>query len=148
MPKLVAHYLREFSLQAGGAESNLYRFVFCLCLPFISTTFAKARLIALAVAECTNSSDQIIKLLSKITGATVSFTELKTEYRVAYNGADDIPELPYDNSTGTDNPLVPYESTTNDVFLNVTLGDVPRSEFEAYLPLLIPFYIQYKLIYN
>lgn len=86
MPKLVAFYLREFSYDAGGNASNLYKFVFCLCLPFVSHTFRRARLIALAIAECTNSQDQITRVLEKITGAKADHISLDDSYYLSYDG--------------------------------------------------------------
>lgn len=137
MPKLVAFYLREFSLRNDGETSNLYKFVFCLCLPFISETFRRARLIALAIAECTNSQDQIFRLLEKITGATVEVTSLNTYVYVSYDDSGPL-EVPYDADDSTD---VPYEPSNNYVILNVSLNGASADEVLGYLQLLIPFYV-------
>lgn len=147
MPKLVAHYLREFSVQKDGLASTLYKFIFCLCLPFVSKTFYLARLKALAIAECTNSQDQITRVLEAITGATVEIVPLSGEYYVAYNGTDDSPDFPFDNSDDMDNALVPYVSAANAGYIYITLNGASRSEVEAYLPLLIPFYVHVVIVY-
>lgn len=142
MPKLVATYLREFSCNAEGRPSALYKFIFCLCLPFVSATFRRARLIALAIAECTNSSDQIARVLKAITGAEISYTGSYTDYEVSYGTPEDGvgAMLTYD---GTFNePIVPYGDPTNAVVATVQLNGATRSDVEAYLSLLVPFYIK------
>lgn len=86
MPRLVAFYLREFSGRADGEVSWLYKFIFCLCLPFVSNTFYRARMIALALAECTESVAQIDRVLDMITasdsssGATISIERTNEDY--------------------------------------------------------------------
>lgn len=142
MPKLVATYLREFSCNAEGRPSALYKFIFCLCLPFVSATFRRARLIALAIAECTDSGDQIARVLKAITGAELSYGDNGTDYEVSYGVPDDGEEamLTYD---GTFNePIVPYGDPTNVVVATVQLNGANRSDVEAYLSLLVPFYIK------
>ncbi len=90
MPRLVAFYLREFSGRADGEVSWLYKFIFCLCLPFVSNTFYRARLIALAIAECTESVAQIDRVLDMITasdssgGATISIERTNEDYLTVF----------------------------------------------------------------
>lgn len=149
MPKLVAFYLREFSYRADGAPSNLYKFVFSLCLPFVSFTFRKARLIALAIAECTNSQDQIIRVLKKITGADMVVDSSSLDYYAPFNGTGESPDFPYNGSNAAANtPLVLYSLTANAGVLVVTLNGASKAEVAAYLELLIPFYIQTIIIYR
>lgn len=142
MPKLVATYLREFSCNAEGRPSALYKFIFCLCLPFVSATFRLARLIALAIAECTNSGDQIARGLKAIIGAEISYTGNGTDYEVSYGAPEDGVEamLTYDGAFNE--PIVPYGDPTNVVVATVQLNGANRSDVEAYLSLLVPFYIK------
>ena len=145
MPKLVAFYLREFSYDAGGNASNLYKFIFCLCLPFVSRTFRRARLIALAIAECTNSQDQITRVLEKITGVSVEYTSLDDSYYLSYNGTGNTPEFPYD---ALSEPLVPYVETPNQLYMYISLNGASEDEVRAYLQLLIPFYVKINLVFG
>lgn len=144
MPKLVAFYLREFSYDAGGNASNLYKFIFCLCLPFVSRTFRRARLIALAIAECTNSQDQITRVLEKITGVSVGYTSLDSYY-MSYNGTGNTPEFPYG---ALSEPLVPYVETPNQLYMYISLNGASEDEVRAYLQLLIPFYVKINLVFG
>lgn len=144
MPKLVAFYLREFSYDAGGNASNLYKFIFCLCLPFVSRTFRRARLIALAIAECTNSQDQITRVLEKITGVSVEYTSLDGYY-MSYNGTGNTPEFPYGMLS---EPLVPYVETPNQLYMYISLNGASEDEVRAYLQLLIPFYVKINLVFG
>lgn len=145
MPKLVALYLREFSLRKDGETSVLFKFIFCLCLPFISRTFRKARLIALAIAECTNSQDQIVRLLEKITGVTVVIVPEYSDYNVQYDGTDEVPEFSYDGTSDT--PVISYNLVANAGGLNITLNGASQTEVEGYVSLLIPFYIALHVNY-
>lgn len=145
MPKLVAFYLREFSYDAGGNASNLYKFIFCLCLPFVSRTFRRARLIALAIAECTNSQDQITRVLEKITGVSVECTSLDDSYYMSYNGTGNTPEFPYG---ALSEPLVPYVETPNQLYMHISLNGASEDEVRAYLQLLIPFYVKINLVFG
>lgn len=145
MPKLVALYLREFSLRKDGETSVLFKFIFCLCLPFISRTFRKARLIALAIAECTNSQDQITRVLEKITGVSVEYTSLDDSYYMSYNGTGNTPEFPYGMLS---EPLVPYIETPNQLYMYISLNGASEGEVRAYLQLLIPFYVKINLVFG
>lgn len=145
MPKLVAFYLREFSYDAGGNASNLYKFIFCLCLPFVSRTFRRARLIALAIAECTNSQDQITRVLEKITGVSVEYTSLDDSYYMSYNGTGNPPKFPYG---ALSEPLVPYVETPNQLDMYISLNGASEDEVRAYLQLLIPFYVKINLVFG
>lgn len=145
MPKLVALYLREFSLRKDGETSVLFKFIFCLCLPFISRTFRKARLIALAIAECTNSQDQITRVLEKITGVSVEYTSLDDSYYMSYNGTGNTPEFPYGMLS---EPLVPYIETYNQLYMYISLNGASEDEVRAYLQLLIPFYVKINLVFG
>lgn len=145
MPKLVALYLREFSLRKDGETSVLFKFIFCLCLPFISRTFRKARLIALAIAECTNSQDQITRVLEKITGVSVEYTSLDDSYYMSYNGTGNTPEFPYGMLS---EPLVPYVETPNQLYMYISLNGASEDEVRAYLQLLIPFYVKINLVFG
>lgn len=145
MPKLVALYLREFSLRKDGETSVLFKFIFCLCLPFISRTFRKARLIALAIAECTNSQDQITRVLEKITGVSVEYTSLDDSYYMSYNGTGNTPEFPYGMLS---EPLVPYIETHNQLYMYISLNGASEDEVRAYLQLLIPFYVKINLVFG
>lgn len=145
MPKLVALYLREFSLRKDGETSVLFKFIFCLCLPFISRTFRKARLIALAIAECTNSQDQITRVLEKITGVSVEYTSLDDSYYMSYNGTGNTPEFPYGMLS---EPLVPYAETPNQLYMYISLNGASEDEVRAYLQLLIPFYVKINLVFG
>lgn len=149
MPKLVAFYLREFSYRTDGTPSNLYKFVFSLCLPFVSNTFRRARLITLAIAECTNSQDQIIRVLKKITGADMVVDSSVTDYYAPYNGTGESPDFPYNGSVpANDNPVVLYSPVANAGTITITLNGASKTEVAAYLELLIPFYIQTNIIYK
>lgn len=145
MPKLVALYLREFSLRKDGETSVLFKFIFCLCLPFISRTFRKARLIALAIAECTNSQDQITRVLEKITGVSVKHMSLNDSYYMSYNGTGNTPEFPYGMLS---EPLVPYVETHNQLYMYISLNGASEDEVRAYLQLLIPFYVKINLVFG
>lgn len=145
MPKLVALYLREFSLRKDGETSVLFKFIFCLCLPFISRTFRKARLIALAIAECTNSQDQITRVLEKITGVSVEYTSLDDSYYMSYNGTGNTPEFTYGMLS---EPLVPYNETPNQLYMYISLNGASEDEVRAYLQLLIPFYVKINLVFG
>lgn len=145
MPKLVAFYLREFSYDAGGNASNLYKFILCLCLPFVSRTFRRARLIALAIAECTNSQDQITRVLEKITGVSVEIIPEYLDYSVQYDGTDEVPEFSYDGTSDT--PVIPYNLVANAGTINITLNGASQTEVEGYVSLLVPFYITLHVNY-
>jgi len=156
MPKLVAFYLKEFSVRADGTPSNLYKLIFCLCLPFVSNTFNRARMIALAIAECTQSRDQIIRLLKKITGADITFITNTEEFMCDYDGTndEDVDLLPYGLATtkppppSTDVAIVPYSPVPNEGNMLVDLNGYSKAQFESYLALLIPFYTNYKINYT
>lgn len=142
MPKLVAFYLREFSVRTDGEPSNLYKFIFCLCLPFVSRTFNRARLVALAIAECTNSRDQIFRVLEKITSVGVHDLEVNKEYYVSYDGTNALPDFAYN----TDSDIgVTFGQTVNSDSIYISLRGASQSEVEAYLYLLIPFYVEIKI---
>ena len=146
--KLVATYLREFSFKSTSSGSivptMLYKFVLCLCLPFVSPTFRRARLVALAIAGCTNSADQIRRVINKTTGAVVSFTEFGDNFFMSYDGTNDPPLFPY---SGLSDPLVPYAAYTNRVVADIELNNADRNEVEAYLKLLVPFYVELTINY-
>lgn len=144
MPKLVATYLREFSCDAEGKPSALYKFIFCLCLPFVSATFRRARLIALAIAECTNSGEQIKRVLKAITGAEIEYVGGVTDYETSYGMPDDEEEamVSYGVPDDGEEVEVPYGDPTNVVVATVALNGAIRSDVEAYLSLLVPFYIK------
>lgn len=148
LPKLVAYYLREFSYKPDRTSwkgSTLYSFVMCLCLPFISQTFRQARLYALMIAECTNSADQIKRVLNKITGAILTDdTTFNAPCMIAYN-IDGAVQVPFTLSKKT---IIPYSSAANQTVLHVKLNQATKEEVEAYLSLLIPFYVQYTIIYE
>lgn len=148
LPRLVAYYLREFSYyptRATWEGSTLYSFVMCLCLPFISQTFRRARLYALMIAECTNSADQIKRVLNKITGAVLTDdTTFNAPCMIAYN-IDSAVQVPYVLSKKT---IIPYSAAVNQTVLHVKLNQATKEEVEAYLSLLIPFYVQYTIIYE
>lgn len=147
MPKLVAYYLKEFAVRSDGrTTSDLYRFVFCLCLPFVSRTFYRARMIALAIAECTNSADQIKRVLEKVTNARFNITSTMDDYFMAYGSGSDSPDFPY--GAGFDRAIVNYENAYNYVTINVQRNGVPRETIESYLALLIPFYIHVSVTYT
>lgn len=149
MPKLVAFYLKEFSVRTDETTSTLYKFVFCLCLPFLIPTFRKARLNALAIAECTNSFRQIARVLNKLTGATVGIVDYNDEYRTYYEliDSDDIDTMfTYDDTDVT--PRVPYSPSFNEGVIIVLDGYKSREEVEAYMRLLAPFYVKYEIRYE
>ena len=141
MPRLVAHYLKEFSVGSDGNVSTLYRFVFCLCLPFVSSTFNRARLEALAIAECTNSRDQIFRLMYKLTGAVIS--NVGSEYFVAYDASSDLPDFAFDGSN--DVAAVPFDGSVNYANLLVSLNGCSADTFTAYFQLLVPFYVSFTI---
>lgn len=97
MPKLVAYYLREFSYRRDGTTSTLYQFVFSLCLPFVSKQFRSARLAALAIAECTNSADQIKRLFDKLMGgdATLTILSHNNDFLLSWDGTGAQPLFPF-----------------------------------------------------
>lgn len=97
MPKLVAYYLREFSYRRNGTTSTLYQFVFSLCLPFVSKQFRSARLAALAIAECTNSADQIKRLFNKLMGgdATLTILSHNNDFLLSWDGTGAQPLFPF-----------------------------------------------------
>lgn len=144
MPKLVAFFLREFSYRKDGTTSTLYKFVFCLCLPFVSYTFRHAHLIALAIAQCTNSRDQIKRLIEKITGVKVTYVLESDSYMLPYSFTD-TPELTYDVST---EPIMPYEGVANSLSMYIELNGGSETEVRKYLQLLIPFYIDVKIVFG
>ena len=148
MPKLVAYYLKEFSVKTDGTTSNLYKFIFCLCLPFVSNTFNKARLTALAIAECTDSREQIIRLLKKITGLTVTVSESSSdEYYCGFDDTNDEDCTDFSLDETADSALVTFYPVTNSGYFSVTLGDYSQEQFEAYLALIVPFYVNFKILY-
>lgn len=144
MPKLVAFFLREFSYRKDGTTSTLYKFVFCLCLPFVSYTFRRARLIALAIAQCTNSRDQIKRLIEKITGVKITYVLESDAYMLPYSFTS-TPVLTYDVST---TPIMPYEGTVNSLSMYIELNGASETEVRKYLQLLIPFYVDVKIVFG
>lgn len=161
-PKLVAFYLREFSATSDWQPSILYKFVFCLCLPFISQRFREARLKALAIAECTQSKDQIVRLLKQLckqdmydpneVELDIEITQPTDAYSTTYDaydmGAGDN-SLCFPYGEGNDNPIVPFYYPYNTVEINVydEITDAQKYALEAYLKLLIPFYVKYTIFY-
>lgn len=140
MPKLVAFYLREFSINKRGIASVLYQFIFCLCLPFLSPTFNRARLTALAIAQCTDSAEQIIRVLNKITGAVMTYERRDDSFYVPYNFDDPSAMLSFDGSDAT--PVAPYSAFPNIVDITIRLNGSNADEVLGYLSLLIPFYVK------
>lgn len=140
MPALVAFYLRDFSANREGVASKLYFFIFCLCLPFVSKTFNRARLNALAIAQCTNSSEQIARVLHALTGADVSITVRDDNFYLPYSGDDGDVYLSFDDSYNE--PLMPYSVLPNLVDIVITPHADNADEILAYLKLLIPFYVR------
>ena len=148
MPKLVAFYLKEYSTRTDGTTANLYKFIFCLCLPFVSNTFNSARMAALAIAECTTSRDQISRVLNKITGADVTFVEYTDEFMVGYDGTSDatVEQIAYDGSD--DVAVAPYTPVPNSGNMSVDLNGYGQEQFESYMSLLLPFYINFNVTYT
>lgn len=141
MPKLVAFYLREFSVNKRGGVSLLYRFIFCLCLPFLSPTFNRARLNALAIAQCTSSAEQIVRVLNKITGAVMTYGHGGDDsFYVPYNFDSPSAMLSFDGSDAT--PVAPYLAVPNVVVIAIQLNEADANEVLGYLSLLIPFYVK------
>lgn len=145
MPKLVAFFLREFSYRKDGTTSTLYKFVFCLCLPFVSYTFRRARLIALAIAQCTNSRDQITRVLESITGVSISYLTLNENYYASYDGTGNTPDIPYNVLT---DPIMPYSTIANSLYIYIQLNGASETEVRQYLQLLIPFYVNVNIRIN
>lgn len=158
MPKLVAFYLREFSFKTVEGDeveegykivaTTLYRFIFCLCLPFVSATFRDARLTALMIAECTNSEDQIKRVLKAITGADITVeTPFNSEFMIAYD-VDTDTMLPFDPRLAPEDPNIPYSAVANDSAFGIKLNGASQELVESYLSLLVPFYVNYKITYT
>lgn len=167
-PKLVAFYLREFSATSAWQPSILYKFVFCLCLPFISQRFREARLKALAIAECTQSKDQIVLLLKQLckqdmydpneVELDIEITEPSDAYMTMYDydlerdsdsgGSEDY-DFCFPYGSGDDNPIVPFGYPYNTVEIKIRgeVTDAQKYALEAYLKLLIPFYVKYTIFY-
>jgi len=146
-PKLVAFYLREFSVNLNGEPSLLFKFVFCLCLPFVSETFRKARLDALAIVECTNSADQIFRVLEKLCGATLISMDSYDDYAAPFGAGNDSPDFEFMYLPNSDS-LVAYGSAANNVTMTVALNGNEASTVQAYLDLLIPFYVNTTITYQ
>ena len=148
MPKLVAFYLREFSVNNEGHTSLIYHFVFCLCLPFVSRTFRRARMNALAIAECTNSEDQITRVLKEITGADMLVVPNHDGCMLSYDGTYIEPVFPYDDSDGQDDAIVIYDLVPNAEVIITDLNGATQAEVQAYLELLLPFYVGTTIIWQ
>ena len=161
-PKLVAFYLREFSATSDWQPSILYKFVFCLCLPFISQRFREARLKALAIAECTQSKDQIVRLLKQLckqdmynpneVELDIEITDPESAYFTSYDGSDDgagDSNLCFPYGGGNDNAIVPFSYPYNTVEINVydEVTDAQKYALESYIKLLVPFYVKYTIFY-
>lgn len=147
MPKLVAFYLKEFSVKKSGVVSTLYKFVFCLCLPFISRTFARARANYLAIASCTDSIFQIIDVIEALTGANLYQIPMGEELYSSYDGTNgDDPFITYDDTDSK--PKILYTLTTNVVILYCILNDANKQDVLDYLKLLIPFYVQLSIVWS
>lgn len=146
MPKLVAFYLKEFSLRKDGSTSDLYKWIFCMCLPFHFNFFRRARLNALMIAECTNSGEQIKKVLFALTGASLGIIAFAESYSTAYGSGNDAPDFAYDFVTG-EGALVPYGFVSNAGILAISLNGASRNLVESYLPLLLPFYLDIQIQY-
>lgn len=156
--KLVATYLREFSfkerdnLPTRCVATDLYRFVLCCCLPFVSESFRRARLIALAIAECTDSQDQIKRLVNKITGADMEVIIDDGRYFTTYKGGDVPLSFSYNNTANA--PIVPFGAGSPSVEILVYTNEDDEvkkqkkiDEVSALLDLLIPFYVSPKITY-
>lgn len=105
-------------------------------------------MIALAIAECTTSRDQIARLLNKITGADVTFVDYTAEFMVGYDGTEDatVTQLPYDGSD--DVAVAPYSPVPNAGNMAVALNGYGQDQFASYLSLLLPFYINFQVTYT
>ena len=161
--KLVATYLREFSFKERRFEvlwnsytrriaTDLYRFVLCCCLPFVSESFRRARLIALAIAECTDSQDQIKRLVNKITGADMEVIIDDGRFFTSYNSENAPIEFSYNNTANA--PIVPFGAGSSRVEILVYTNEDDEvkkqkkiDEVSALLDLLIPFYVSPKITY-
>lgn len=152
MPKLVATYLREFSTDVDGKPSILFKFIFCLCLPFVSSTFRVARLKALAIAECKNSAEQIKRVFNNLTAAKITNIVTLPDYETEFtyerlNSSSTTEDAEYVRLTGfnfdgtDETPEVLYDDTNNVAVIDVQLNGVSQSDVVAYLDLLIPFYV-------
>lgn len=145
--KLVAMYLREFSTNSRNEPSNMYKFMLACCTPFLDKTLWLARLRALAVANNRMSTDQIIRALkaifpgSTIAGGIISPVEQNLKFT---NETKQI----FAFSVATAGSQTPYTKTANYEDFTIKLNGNNRSEVEAIIPLLFPFWIQldYQII--
>jgi hypothetical protein len=105
-------------------------------------------MISLSIAECTQSRDQITRLLKKITGADVTFQDYTGEFMVGYDDSNDanVIQIPY--GSGADVAEVPYYPVANAGNMVVALNGYGQEQFESYLSLLIPFYINFQITYT
>lgn len=128
--------------------SWLYKFCFCLCLPFVSNTFYRARMIALAIAECTESLAQIQRVLRLITNADITVTSTAGDYILPYGPGADTADMMYSYTAGDQSTVVPYSGAADTATVLVVLNGASRTEVEAYLQLLIPFYVNINVVWT
>ena len=139
--KLVAMYLREFSVNAKTEPSNMYKFMLACCTPFLDKTLWFARLRALAIANNRMSTDQILRALKAIfpgltiSGGIISPVEQNLKFT---NETKQI----FAFSVATTGSQTPYANAANYETLTIELNGNNRSEVEAIIPLLFPFWIQ------
>jgi hypothetical protein len=78
-------------------------------------------------------------VLKAITGAEIDYVGGVEDYEVSYDSVGET-LLTYDGTFNT--PIVPYGDPRNVVIATVQLNGASRSDVEAYLSLLVPFYIK------
>lgn len=152
-PKLVAYYLREFALDKEGNASIIYKFILCVVLPFVSQRFRRARLIALAIAECTQSQDQIVRVLKKIVAFETGLDE--EDVKIDVTTGDEHLYLSYDKSNDANQQttyegeegdlLAPYAEVQNIVTFTV-YDEATLQIVNKYITLLVPFYVKYAVV--
>lgn len=152
-PKLVAHYLREFALDKEGEASLIYKFILCVVLPFVSQRFRRARLIALAIAECTQSQDQIVRVLKKIVAFETGLDE--ADVQIDVTTGDEHLYVSYDKSNDA-NQQTSYEGSEDDLgapyaemqnIITFTVYDEATLQIvNKYIALLVPFYVKYEVV--
>lgn len=139
--KLVAMYLREFSVNSDEKPSNIYKFLLACCVPFLDKSFWSIRLRALAIANNRMSADQIVRLLQAIfpglvvLGGIIAPVEQNIKYT---NETKNI----FAFSVSTAQSQTPWSKIGNYEDLTIRLNGNDRNGVEAIVPLLFPFWIR------
>lgn len=147
--RTVATLLREHCTARDGTVSTFYKFVFCLCLPFMSLKWYDEIAKAYVLASCTQSREQIFRVIELFTGATLSYSRSVETHMVSMDGSAQGLRVTMDGTADANFNVgaIPYFGVPNQEVMEIQLNGADTKEVERLLALLIPFYVNIKIVY-